>query len=163
MPNVRGGKGYKRGGRGRQNKTINLDVDINDGLHFYAIVLGKVGEKRIDVKLSNGERVQAIIPGKMYKKVWLNKDDMIIVLYESNSCEVISKLTNPELRKKAEQSMVKEDNEHDIFFDCDIQDDDEANFEDSKRRDFDSIEVKIKNLQTTNNENSDEEFDFDKI
>jgi len=80
MVNQIGGKNYKKGKKGgRKTKNPTNLFDTNSGSFLYAQVISKLGHNRLAVKLQTGQEVQAIIPGRKMKKVWINKDDYIVV------------------------------------------------------------------------------------
>ena len=108
MPNQKGGKGYKRGKK-RGGREIKRDYDIADGVHHYATVINRLGDNKLKVKLDTNAELVAIIPGKLYKKVWCNKDDTVVVMYDGISCELVDKVTKQEEKREASSAMMKGD------------------------------------------------------
>jgi translation initiation factor 1A len=81
MPNTKGGKNYKKNkqGAGKMSgkKTKTPYADSPELL--YAQVKSKLGGDRISVECSDGVDRQAIIPGSFYKRVWINKSDVLLI------------------------------------------------------------------------------------
>ena len=79
-PNIKGGKGYKKAKTGRVRAAkhdISLDVEGGEG--YYGTVTKLLGEKRIEVKLHDGNIKQATIPGRMYKKQWIKPGFTVLI------------------------------------------------------------------------------------
>lgn len=100
MPNARGGKSYKT--HKKTNSSKGGDYDLNDGMHFGAVVMGRKGGTQVEVTTTRGEKTNAIIPGRMYNKVWLNPNDIVIVYRNGNSCEIVSKVESKQLKRELE-------------------------------------------------------------
>ena len=81
MPNIKGGKNYKKNKKGdgkmSGKKTKTPYADSPELL--YAQVKSKLGGDRISVECSDGVDRQAIIPGSFYKRVWINKSDVLLI------------------------------------------------------------------------------------
>uniref|UniRef100_A0A6C0EBH8 S1-like domain-containing protein n=1 Tax=viral metagenome TaxID=1070528 RepID=A0A6C0EBH8_9ZZZZ len=118
MPNTRGGKGYKSGKKNTKlKKEQDFHFDKDDGIHHYATVLSRLGGSQFKVKMDNDETVTAILPGRMNKKVWCNKGDIVIVSYDKdNGCEIVAKVVKQEQQQEATASMIKcEGDDYDVF------------------------------------------------
>jgi len=102
MPkNVSGGNRHKKA----KNKPKQEDVPQNNRVELakenqiYALVKSRSGGSRLQVECSDGQKRSAIIPGKFYKKVWMNAGDIILCELKDadiNSCYVIYKYTPKE-------------------------------------------------------------------
>ena len=80
MVNQIGGKNYKKGKKGgRKTKNPTYLYNVDNTTYFYGQVLGKLGHNRLEVKLQTGQVVQAVIPGRFMKKVWIHKEDYVVV------------------------------------------------------------------------------------
>jgi translation initiation factor 1A len=94
MPNIRGGKGYKKGKSGRvrerPDKKIEV-VDVSAGEGFFAKVEKKLGGKpaQIEVTLNNGTKSIAFVRGKMHKKVWINIGMIVLVNKDMEIIKII--------------------------------------------------------------------------
>jgi translation initiation factor IF-1 len=134
VKNITGGNKAKRGKRGgRMSKNPTTEFNTEDGLHFYAQVTSKVGGNTIEVLLQTGETVHANIPGRFKKRVWFNKDDLIIVRQESGKFyDVLQKIINPSTMIAASTALnIKIDKDNSNIFRADIVDE-ESDDEDSK-------------------------------
>ena len=144
--NMRGGKGYKKSKSGnvrRRSKNPDIPVDTSTGIDFYGNVTGLNGDCCLQVKLVNGEIVQAQIPGRFRKKVWFNKDDYIHVKRDGTDgkfyYDVIQKIVNQSELMNARAAFG---DDSDIFNPAKIDEDDE---------DYDKI-----NSSDDDNDNDDE-------
>ena len=124
MPNTIGGKNYKKSKSGnirRRSKNPDVPVDVSTGFDHYALVLKRLGNNRLHVKLDNGLEVQAVIPGKFMKKVWFNAGDYIHVKREGDDgkfyYDIYQKITNEAELQNAKIAIQKklDDGEQDIF------------------------------------------------
>ena len=154
MPNFKGGKNYKKGKKGKgktSGKKTETPLADSPGL-FYAQVKSKLGGDRLDVECSDGNSRQAIIPGSFYKKVWINKNDIILVqLNELNTKEafILYKYDPNEAHSLKTQGHLK-------FNLGDIErDDDGIQFgedEDDSDEDVDKVQNEIDKVQKDNKE-----------
>jgi initiation factor 1A len=122
--NTFGGKAYKKAKSGnvrRRSKNPDMPVDVSTGYDHYAVVIKRLGNNRLHVKLDNGLEVQAIIPGRFMKKVWFNQGDYIHVKREGEDgkfyYDIFQKITNENELQNAKTAIQKklEDGEQDIF------------------------------------------------
>ena len=90
MPNIKGGKNYKKGKKGKGKavgKKSETPYADSAGL-IYAQVKRKLGGDRLEVECNDGKVRQAIIPGSFYKRVWINANDILLLqLNEMNISE----------------------------------------------------------------------------
>lgn len=154
MPNVIGGKSYKKNKSGnarRKSKNPDVPVDTTTGIDHYGIVQKRLGTNRLLVKIDNGNEVQAVIPGKFYKKVWFKAGDYIHIQNAGNdSYDVKQKIVNQIEQNNAQIALGKrETGESDIFRpNMTIEDEDEfdlneSNESESEDEDFDAFGNKI--------------------
>lgn len=122
--NTFGGKAYKKAKSGnvrRRSKNPDMPVDVSTGYDHYAIVLKRLGNNRLHVKLDNGLEVQAVIPGRFMKKVWFNQGDYIHVKREGEDgkfyYDIFQKITNETELQNAKTAIQKklDDGDQDIF------------------------------------------------
>lgn len=121
MPNTIGGRNYKKAKSGnvrRRSKNPDMPVDTTTGFDYYAVVLKRLGNNRLNIRLDNGSEVQAVIPGRFMKKVWFNSGDYIHVRREGeNYYDVLQKLLNEDEKQKAKYGLNRhlDNGEQDIF------------------------------------------------
>lgn len=100
MPkNTIGGKGFKRGKKEVNQKDIPFE---KEGETEYARIENLLGNGRADViLLKTGEKKLGVIRGNMYKKVWINKNDIVLVFlrdFEKSKCDIIFKYDDDQVR-----------------------------------------------------------------
>jgi translation initiation factor 1A len=114
MANTKGGKKYKKGKKGKgktTGKKAETPLADSPGL-LYAQVKSKLGGDRLDVECSDGIPRQAIIPGSFYKRVWINKNDIILTqINELNTKEafILYKYDPNEAHNLKNQGLLKFD------------------------------------------------------
>ena len=167
MPNIKGGKNYKKGKKGKGKttgkKTETPYADLPDQL--YAQVKSKLGGDRLDVECSDGVSRQAIIPGSFYKRVWINKLDILLVqLNEMNNKEVfiLYKYDPNEAHSLKSQGLLKFDiggiADEDSNIKFGNEDDSEDEDQDNVQDEVDKAHNETKNAESkaSKNENEDE-------
>ena len=86
MPNIVGGKNYKRGKKNPGNvsgKKIKTPWIEDEPDCIYGYVEKKLGGNRIEARCSDRQIRQVIIPGAFHKKIWINPQDVILVQIDS--------------------------------------------------------------------------------
>jgi initiation factor 1A len=186
--NTFGGKGYKKAKSGnvrRRSKNPDMPVDVSTGYDHYALVLKKLGNNRLSVKLDNGQEVQAVIPGRFMKKVWFNVGDHIHVKREGVDgkfyYDIFQKITNENELQNAKSAIQKklDDGEQDIFRpdinlnEEDDEDDEENNNSDDNRDDnsddesntftLDKPKSKLNNYKITSDKLKKQNISIDKL
>jgi initiation factor 1A len=75
--NQTGGKNHKKY---KKNNTVEVEhkLLLADQYQVYAIVQKKLGGTRVSVLCSDDIIRSAIIPGKFYKKVYMNENDIVL-------------------------------------------------------------------------------------
>lgn len=75
--NQTGGKNHKKY---KKNTTVEVEYKLllADKCQVYAIVQKKLGGTRVSVLCSDDKIRSAIIPGKFYKKVYVNENDIVL-------------------------------------------------------------------------------------
>lgn len=117
MPNVLGGGKYKKTKTKRKaNRNKEITIDPNDGIHFYGIINKNLGgdRPRFMIQLHDGTTTQAISPGRLKKKIWINIGDYVVVYKENTSCEIVCKINNDYQKKIATKYLDKYVQEEDI-------------------------------------------------
>lgn len=135
MPkNKRGGSGAKKAAS-KNNQSVR-QIPLKEEFQDYGIVQNLLGNGRLKVLCfsDNIERL-GTIRGSMYKKVWINKDDIILISlreYQDDKCDVIFKYKPDEvkiLKKNGEiskylEKMEEDDDDDLVEFDNDKTDSD---------------------------------------
>jgi translation initiation factor 1A len=97
--NLTGGKHHKRGKKKRTLPATasNNKVELAGENQVYALVKAKMGGTRLRVECSDGKERSASIPGKFFKKVWMNAGDIILcdlnVGSDDSFCYIVHKYT----------------------------------------------------------------------
>ena len=120
--NIRGGKKFKKQKKKQptiDESKIKLTLATTD--QVYAMVKRKLGGKRLEVECTDGKVRNAIIPGKMYTKVWMNQYDILLCDLESGKddlCYIKKKYDNREANMLKSQGKINfdiENNNEDCF------------------------------------------------
>lgn len=126
--NTIGGKGHKK-----SKKNINVTRNIpfkQEGCDYGRVkeLLGN-GRLRVITFNDNMERI-GHIRGSMYKKIWICKDDIVLVSlreFEDNKCDIIYKYENDDVKYLIKSGQIQNgvvsdknldnnDQEHEIIF-----------------------------------------------
>lgn len=151
MTNRFGGNKHKKYKKGSSNEKKE-DTPYKNGDMIYAQVKSRLGGKRISVVCDDKVERQAIIPGSMYKRQWLNEGDILLVQTSEilgGDCSVVYKYNESEIRKlKSENALnfkkINIDPSADIqFADSDVIDSDEDVFD---KIDKDTSDLSFDNL-----------------
>ena len=108
MSNKFGGSKHRRY---KKNPGVDKreDVPYKEGNRVYAQVKRKLGGSRVEVSCDDGIVRQAIIQGAMYKRVWMNPGDVLLVQVEEmlcGNCSIVYKYNDVQIRKlKADKSL----------------------------------------------------------
>ena len=144
--NTKGGKGWKKRKTGRERavpKQNIVEIDVDKGEGYYAVVKRILIGNQVEVKTSNGTIETVIIPGRMKKGRrgnWI-KQDMLLLVDKFNDIIKIIKSNDRDI-KKATDMMKKVTGSSAFFFD-------EAS-SDSEDDDNDDVhEIENKNISNT--------------
>ena len=103
MPNAKGGKKFKRG---KKNSSIEKKLIYKDPKEEqeYAKVISACGNGRFTIQCFDGRDRLGIIAGNMRKRVWVNKDDIVLISRwgfstDDNKCSIIHKYDSDEAKK----------------------------------------------------------------
>lgn len=149
MPkNLTGGKNAKRGKRKVKIGTgEETNLELAGKNQIYALVRKKLGGSRLLVMCSDKKERSARIPGKFFKKVWMNVGDIVLCNLNpdltDSECYIVYKYSNKEahhLRTEGKISFEEEEND-DFFIPGNISPEDrERNSEDERENDDDSLD-----------------------
>ena len=113
MPkNKIGGSGAKKAAAKNSQQSAR-QIPFKEELQDYGIVQNLLGNGRLKV-LCLTDKVERLgtIRGNMYKKVWINKDDIILVSlreYQDDKCDVIFKYNPDEVKILKKQGQIPKD------------------------------------------------------
>lgn len=96
-----GGKGFRRGLK-NTGEVSSRDLVIARENEKYAKVVQHLGDSRLKVQFIDGKEVIGIIPGKLKRKVYMKKDDLVLVSirsYQSDKVDILHKYDNNEIGK----------------------------------------------------------------
>ena len=103
MPNAKGGKKFKRG---KKNTSFEKKLIYKDPKEDqeYGKVVRAMGNGRFEIQCFDGKTRMGIIAGNMRKRVWVNKDDIILFskwefTTDDDKCSIVHKYDIDESRK----------------------------------------------------------------
>ena len=162
MPNAKGGKKFKRGKKNTFHETKIIYKDPKEDQE-YGKVVRAMGNGRFDIQCFDGKNRMGIIAGNMRKRVWINKDDIILFskwefTTDDDKCSIIHKYSIEESRKlqkdgefpetinlEEENEFKNLDDESMIQFDSSLPSDDEESDkesdEENKEEEIDLYEI----------------------
>ena len=122
--NTIGGKGHKKCKKTNNRNKIGL---FDPKIHQYAQVKKKAGEKNVEVLIANGTTKIVSIPGRLYKKVWINPKDYVVIIddeiewlivensqQESDAKKILETvITQVGIQRKDEEVLIADDLEFD--------------------------------------------------
>lgn len=149
-----GGKKKKKGKKKPQ--VAKRKLRFCDANERYAQVKTLLGDRRVEVHVPNEGLRKAHIPGRFRKRVWINKDDWVLIQYrdcdarEDGFCDIIYVYKMEEVRKLERSGEIEQDKSEDDF----------DNFEDLEE--FEDIKPKHEieypsSFTSTNSEEEEEE------
>lgn len=148
MSNRFGGNRHKRY---KKNPTGDKreEIPYKEGNKIYAQVKNRLGGKRVQVTCDDGILRQAIIPGAMYKRTWLNAGDVVLVQVEEmfkGDCSIVYKYNDTQVRKlKAEKALGFKIDESNGGSDIIFGDDDQYD-SDEEEDIFNKIDQEVSNI-----------------
>lgn len=99
MTKPKGGKRIRRGKK--DNDTTKRSLEFKNEEQEYAFVNNNLGNCRLQVDLASGGTYLAIIPGKLRKKVWINRGDVLLVgvrEFQQDKVDVLHRYNPDEVR-----------------------------------------------------------------
>jgi len=116
-PNKKGGKKFKKG---KKNTSFTKALIYRDPKEDqeYAKVLRAQGGGRFELQCFDGKDRLGIIAGTMRKKIWINKDDIVLICKwefttESNKCSIIHRYGPDEVKKLQKEGEFPENTQVD--------------------------------------------------
>lgn len=103
MPNKKGGKKFKKGKKTSNYEKKMIYKDPKEDQE-YGKVVRAMGNGRFEIQCFDGKTRMGIIAGNMRKRVWVNKDDIILFskwefCTDDDKCSIIHKYDIDESRK----------------------------------------------------------------
>ena len=103
MPNKKGGKKFKKGKKQSFHSKAMIYKDPKEDQEDGKVIRA-MGNGRFDIQCFDGKNRIGILAGNMRKKVWVNKDDIILFskwefTTEDDKCSIIHKYDRDESRK----------------------------------------------------------------
>lgn len=145
MPNLFGGNKHKRY---KKRPTVDKkeEVPYKENNNIYAQVRRRLGGKRVEVMCDDGVLRHAIIPGAMYKKVWLNDGNIVLVQLDEmlkGDCNIVYKYNDTQIKKLkssgALNSIMNITEENNIVFG----EDEEENVSNDEDDIFDKVDEEV--------------------
>lgn len=103
MPNAKGGKKFKKGKKQTFHEKALIYKDPKEDQE-YGKVMRAMGNGRFEVQCFDGKTRTGILAGNMRKRVWVNKDDIILFskwefTTDDDKCSIIHKYDMDEAKK----------------------------------------------------------------
>lgn len=103
MPNAKGGKKFKKGKKQTFHQKALIYKDPKEDQEYGKIVRA-MGNGRFEIQCFDGKTRMGIIAGNMRKRVWVNKDDIILFskwefTTDDDKCSIVHKYDIDEARK----------------------------------------------------------------
>lgn len=159
MPNAKGGKKFKRG---KKNTSFEKKLIYKDPKEDqeYGKVVRAMGNGRFEIQCFDGKTRMGIIAGNMRKRVWVNKDDIILFskwefTTDDDKCSIVHKYDIDESRKLQKggefPDIINLDEENEFLDDDNFQFDysgtGDSSDSSSDEEDAENIEDKNKNIE----------------
>jgi len=103
MPNAKGGKKFKKGKKQSFHEKSLIYKDPKEDQE-YGKIIRAMGNGRFEIQCFDGKTRMGIIAGNMRKRVWINKDDIILFskwefTTDDDKCSIIHKYDIDEARR----------------------------------------------------------------
>ena len=159
MPNAKGGKKFKKGKKQSFNDKKLIYKDPKEDQE-YGKVIRAMGNGRFEIECFDGKNRMGIIAGNMRKRVWVNKDDIILFskwefTTDDDKCSIIHKYDEDEVKKLERENQfpanmrLDKENEFldygddEITFDYDIPNDDDIDEVDEDINDGEGVSEEV--------------------
>jgi initiation factor 1A len=99
MVNKKGGSNYKKAKKERDDIQRKLELAGGTNANcYYGQIIKKYGINHFEVMI-DGEKQNASIRGNMFKKVWLNPGNIVLVNYDLGKYMIVHKYNDGEEKK----------------------------------------------------------------
>jgi len=162
VKNTKGGKKCKRTKAIREETTLNYKTEGQE----YGIVVKLLGNCRLEVYCFDGTTRMCQIRGKMRKRVFINKDDIVIVSlrdYQDAKGDIVDKYSESQKRALIDNGTIPDTNSRNLqsLKDKDKDEDGDENISKSTKID-DNGYYWSKDVPVSDSD-SDVEIDYDNI
>jgi initiation factor 1A len=110
VKNIRGGNKHKKTKNCKPLEPKKGPLVYADVNQVYSIIVKKAGGNRLIVDCSDGKTRSAIISGKFFKRVWLNKNDVVlcetVTTGVDDVCTVIHKYSNDDANQLKNEGLI---------------------------------------------------------
>lgn len=155
MPNYTGGKNFKKGKKKRNDfQEKKLIKRSNEDSQEYGQVVNAKGNGRFVIKCCDGGKERlGIICGKMRKRVWINRGDLVLIckwddMSDDTKCSIIHKYSEDDAKKLQHENELPENLK--------------LNIDDLDDLDETGVDYHYNTMPSDSSE-SDEEVDLDEI
>ena len=157
MPNAKGGKKFKKGKKQTFHQKALIYKDPKEDQE-YGKVIRAMGNGRFEIQCFDGKIRTGIVAGNMRKRVWVNKDDIILFskwefTTDDDKCSIVHKYDIDESRKLQKEGEFPDS--------INLEEDNEFNKDDNNFQfDYDSSEEEEEEKKE---DSSEEEIDLNDI
>lgn len=114
MPNVRGGKSFKRGKKKpvKKGDCPLAETDDPKKLNRYGMVIRRLGGRNIEIECDDAVIRRGYIPGRLHNKVWMNPSDVVLVQVDENDkthCYILHKYEKTDVLNLKAKGIIKFD------------------------------------------------------
>lgn len=107
----KGGKGKKKGKKMGDEKR---ELKFKEVGEEYGKVVKSLGNCRMEIECFDGKTRMGHVRGKFKNKVWMNKDDIVLVglrSFQDEKCDIIHKYSSVEIKKLQQFEEIPEQKE----------------------------------------------------
>ena len=157
MPNSKGGKKYKKGGKKNHSFERQLIYKDPKESQEYAKITKVNGNRRFNVSCFDGVDRLGICAGNTKKRVWINNGDIVLIAKwdfetDDSKCHIVHKYEDDEVKRlKAENQFpdsiqIEEGNEYgddfedNFTFSTELSDDEEGKTDSKEKKDIEEKE-----------------------
>jgi initiation factor 1A len=111
MPNQKGGKKFKKNKKMNFQVTKELILKNPKEKEEYGRIESAKGNGRFDIILATGNKIIGIVRGKDRKRMWINRDDVVLVgLWDfqttDNKCSILHKYEEHDITRLLEKKEI---------------------------------------------------------
>lgn len=174
MPNNKGGRGYKKGGKKKFNQKKEFILKDENQNEEYGYISSILGNGRFRINCMDSKERLGIVPGKLRKRVWFNNKDLVLICkwdFQDDKCNLIHKYENEDEQKLLSMDQITDSfvsQNKDKFTDVDDYDSnlfgiDNSDSETDDIYDTDDLDENKSSEWFKNENDKNEEIDLDDI